>query len=216
MSVEIPPGDAVLGGDHRGVLLEQRCHQRPARRVGIRLEAEEHIVDRADVLGPVGGVHPCGEITARAEHPYSVLSHGREMRPAGDEMNVGTRPVEGGSDIGADRSGADDCDFHVGLSVRFEGDRGKGHTLLLAPRGAIYCLQYGVLADKASVRYAVGKLGRGSCPDLPNLGGRFLEFADDPTNRTCRLEPLAGAPRRSVGASVDRPGLRLERFQTLT
>jgi hypothetical protein len=34
------------------------------------------------------------------------------MRSTGDEMHIGAGSVESGSDIGADRSGAEDCDFH--------------------------------------------------------------------------------------------------------
>lgn len=72
------------------------------------------MVDRTDVGRLIGGVHPRGPIAARAQHPDSVLPHGREVRSTGDEMDFGACSIERGSDIGADRSGADDCDFHRG------------------------------------------------------------------------------------------------------
>ncbi|GAA2485427.1 hypothetical protein GCM10010276_24110 [Streptomyces longisporus] len=53
-----------------------------------------------------------GEVTARAEHPYSVLPHGRHVRSTGDEMHIGAGAMERGTDVGADRTGAENCDFH--------------------------------------------------------------------------------------------------------
>ncbi|GHA33505.1 hypothetical protein GCM10010303_50450 [Streptomyces purpurascens] len=53
-----------------------------------------------------------GEIAARAAHPDSVLPHGRQMRSTGDEMHIGTRAVKRGADVGADGTGAENCDFH--------------------------------------------------------------------------------------------------------
>jgi hypothetical protein len=34
------------------------------------------------------------------------------MRSTGDEMHVGACAVERGTDVGADGTGAEDCDFH--------------------------------------------------------------------------------------------------------
>lgn len=36
------------------------------------------------------------------------------MRSTGDEVDFGTGAVERGTDVGADRTGAEDCDFHGG------------------------------------------------------------------------------------------------------
>ena len=110
--VEVPPGDAVLGGDDRCRVVQQRLDQRPARRVRVGLQAQEDEVDRADLGRVVGGVGAGGEVPARAEHPHSVPPHGRQMRSTGDEVHIGARAVERGADVGADRTGAENCDFH--------------------------------------------------------------------------------------------------------
>jgi hypothetical protein len=34
------------------------------------------------------------------------------MRSTGDEMHVGARAMQRGTDVGADRTGAENCDFH--------------------------------------------------------------------------------------------------------
>jgi hypothetical protein len=46
-------------------------------------------------------------------------------------MDVGARAVQGGADIGADRSGAEDCDFHGGTPFGLRdpaevGEKGVG------------------------------------------------------------------------------------------
>ncbi|GHH88123.1 hypothetical protein GCM10017771_32190 [Streptomyces capitiformicae] len=62
----------------------------------------------------VGGVRAGagGEVPARAEHAHPVPPHGRQMRSTGDEMHIGATAVERGADMGADRTGAENCDFH--------------------------------------------------------------------------------------------------------
>ena len=125
--VEVPPGDAVLGGDHRGGVVEQRLDQRPARRVRVGLQAQENVVDRADLGRVVGGVGAGGEVAARAEHSDAVLPHGRQMRSTGDEVDVGARAVERGADIGADGTGAEYCDFHARELRSVEGYREGDH-----------------------------------------------------------------------------------------
>jgi hypothetical protein len=110
--VEVPPGDAVLRGDHRRGVVHKWLDQRPARRVRVGLQTQEDEVGRADLGRVVGDVGPGGEVPARAEHLHSVLPHGRQMRSTGDEMHVGARAMQRGTDVGADRTGAENCDFH--------------------------------------------------------------------------------------------------------
>ena len=116
--VEVPPGDAVLGRDDRRRPVQQRLDQRPARRVRVGLQAQEDVVDRADLGRVVGRVGVRGEIATRAAHPDSVLPHGRQMRSTGDEVHVGAGAMQRGADVGADGTGAENCDFHGRSSVR--------------------------------------------------------------------------------------------------
>ncbi|GHA27044.1 hypothetical protein GCM10010345_34720 [Streptomyces canarius] len=70
------------------------------------------MVDRADLGRVVGGTGVRGEVAARADHLDAVPPHGREVRSTGDEVHVGAGAVERGTDVGADGTGAEDCDFH--------------------------------------------------------------------------------------------------------
>ncbi|GAA3145635.1 hypothetical protein GCM10010521_35870 [Streptomyces rameus] len=70
------------------------------------------MVHRTDLGRVVGGVGVRGEVAAGAEHADAVPPHGREMRSTGDEVHVGARAVERGTDVGADGTGTEDCDFH--------------------------------------------------------------------------------------------------------
>lgn len=124
--VEVPPGGAVLDGhDRRGAVQEWR-DQRPARRVRVCLQVEEHVVGRAGFGRIVGGTRMRGEVAARAAHPDAELPHGRQVGSAGDEMHVGARTVERGAGVGADRPGAAHCDVHGGELRSVEGYRGTG------------------------------------------------------------------------------------------
>lgn len=152
--VEVPPRDAVLGGDDSGGLVEQRLDERPARRVRVGLEPEEDIVDGADVGGVVGGVGVRGEVTAGAENPYAVLPHGREVRSTGDKMDVGACLVQGGADIGTDGSGAEDGDFHWVALRSVEGVPRNCRKL-----STKYCLQDGSGGSKGPGRRPDGRLG---------------------------------------------------------
>ncbi|GGT06504.1 hypothetical protein GCM10010254_28730 [Streptomyces chromofuscus] len=86
-----------------------------------------------------------GEVTAGAEHLHAVLPHGRQVRSTGDEMDVGARVVERGTDVGADRSGAEDCDFHGNTPF---GLRDTAEVTAVRLMSTKYCLQYGGWVDK--------------------------------------------------------------------
>ncbi|MDQ1007251.1 hypothetical protein QFZ82_001736 [Streptomyces sp. V4I23] len=99
--------------------------QGTGRGVRVGLEAEEDVVDGADPGRVVGGVGARGEVAARAEYTDAVPAHGRQVRAAGDEVDVGTGAMERGPDICADGTGADNCDFHGALrSVRRPSEGG--------------------------------------------------------------------------------------------
>ncbi|GHI41709.1 hypothetical protein Sviol_61170 [Streptomyces violascens] len=90
-------------------------YQRTCRRIGVGFQAEQYVGHRADLARVVGGGGAGGEVAARAEDAHPVAAHGRQVRSAGDEVDLGARAVERGPDICADGSGADYCDFHGAL-----------------------------------------------------------------------------------------------------
>ena len=81
------------------------------------LEADDDAVgvgDRADV---VGGLGMRREVAARRERRERRARRMRlEVLPARDEHDVGAAPGEGRSDVGADRSGAEDAEAHAAYS----------------------------------------------------------------------------------------------------
>jgi len=110
--VEVPPRNAVLRSDDRGVRPQQRLHQVARRRVCVRLEAQEHVVHRADLLGPVGRVRMGGEITAWTEHLHPLVTQRREVRATGHQMDLDTGTAEARPDIGADRARPEHSNSH--------------------------------------------------------------------------------------------------------
>ncbi|GEC03293.1 hypothetical protein SSP24_09480 [Streptomyces spinoverrucosus] len=67
------------------------------------------------------------------------------MRSTGDEVDIGARAVERGTDVGADRSGAEDCDFHENTPF---GLRDTAEVTAVRLMSTKYCLQYGGWGDK--------------------------------------------------------------------
>jgi hypothetical protein len=42
----------------------------------------------------------------------SVCAHGPQVLAPGDQVDLSATPVQCRSDVGADRAGSEDCDFH--------------------------------------------------------------------------------------------------------
>ena len=119
----------------------------PAARLYFTLEYLA-LSNRAAILdGGLDGWRAAGgEVAARTEHAHSVLPHGREMRSTGDEMHVGAGAMQRGSDISADGTGAEDCNFHFGTLRSVEGvpRRWLGSSVRSGRMSSTeYCLQYG-------------------------------------------------------------------------
>ena len=86
--VEIPPRDAVLGGDDGGIGTEQRRDGVERRRDRVRLEAEDDAVLRAKLRGVGGGADEVNRLVAVLDQAQAVGADRREMGAAGDQRQV--------------------------------------------------------------------------------------------------------------------------------
>src|SRR5581483_7179531 len=94
----------------------------------------------------------------------------------GHQMRVGAVAVERGTDIGADLTGAEDCDFHDETAPFGRGTPRRGpHCRILSTE---YCLQYGSWGAK--LRAAPGRPGAGTAHD------RSSSVADRSSRRAYR------------------------------
>src|SRR5260370_40793725 len=72
MPVKVPPGDAVLGADHRRVCADERRESRRHGREAVRFEREQHHIDRANCGGGIGGRRAPVKISPRSPPPDSL------------------------------------------------------------------------------------------------------------------------------------------------
>src|SRR5207247_2720414 len=112
--VEIPPGDAVLHRDDRGVGAAEMLDVAGDRRDLMRLDGQQHDVllariaralDRTRVRplrGDLGAVFP--------DHAHALRANGVEVRAACDERDVFASRSKPSAEVAADRSRADDRD----------------------------------------------------------------------------------------------------------
>ena len=113
VALEVPPRDAVLRADDHRVRAEERSQLRRQRRSGVRLDAEEHDVGRADRREIAGrpaastSKSPSGLVDAQP-----ALLHRPQMRPAGEQRRRRRRRGQPRADVAADRAGAGDDDSH--------------------------------------------------------------------------------------------------------
>ncbi len=110
--------DAVLQGDDRGLRPDQRAELRPGALDIPKLDAKEHVIDRADRRDVVGrpGRADLG-FAAVAFDPQAMLAHRREMRAARDKGDLRPRLGERGAVGAADPAGADNRDPHSSTHV---------------------------------------------------------------------------------------------------
>ncbi|GAA3532024.1 hypothetical protein GCM10022419_008800 [Nonomuraea rosea] len=71
------------------------------------------MVHRADLGGVVGGMGMGDEIAPGGEHPHTGAADGLQMLASRDEVDLDSRPVEGGSHVCADGAGAKNSDLHA-------------------------------------------------------------------------------------------------------
>ena len=91
----------------------ERVEEVAAGRVRVGLEAQEDEVDGPDLGGVVRGRRMGLEVPAFREDLHAVAAHGLEVLAARDQGHLCPAPRQGGSDIGADGAGSEDCDFHA-------------------------------------------------------------------------------------------------------
>src|SRR5260370_40834269 len=73
MPVKVPPGDAVLGADHRRVCADERREPRRHGREAVRFEREQHHIDRANRGGGLGGPGAPAKSSPRSPPPDPPL-----------------------------------------------------------------------------------------------------------------------------------------------
>src|SRR4029077_21039003 len=157
-AIEVPPRDAVLRGDDAGAGSQQRFQERARVSVAVRLQAEEHDVDRADLAGIGCGVRLRVEVTARAEHGDAALPDGLQVLAARYQANLRAAAVQCRANVRADRRGADDRDLHRAASPA----RLRRCTLPVGPfgiSGRIVTRAGRLKAARRSAQCAVSSLG---------------------------------------------------------
>ncbi|GHF81782.1 hypothetical protein GCM10017566_64780 [Amycolatopsis bartoniae] len=70
------------------------------------------MVDGTDFRRVGGRVRVGGEVAPVGQDSHAVRAKGFEVRTAGDEVDLGSRAVEGCAHVRADGSGTENSDFH--------------------------------------------------------------------------------------------------------
>ena len=116
MLVEVPVGDSVDRGDDAGVRPEQRLHLLDHAGDGMRLQADDDEILRAELGRIVGAARMHHVLLVADQELESVGAHRGEMRAARHQADVDACARELHAEISADRAGAVDTDFHGSLS----------------------------------------------------------------------------------------------------
>src|SRR3984893_6141278 len=112
-AVEIPPRQAVLGGDDGRVGAEQRFHLLGRFPGLMRLQRDDDVILMAECCGVRRRRHLGGFLAAADQELEPVLFDRFEMLPARDQGYVGARELHHNADISADGAGAVNADFHA-------------------------------------------------------------------------------------------------------
>jgi hypothetical protein len=113
--VEVPPRNAVLGGDDGGVGTQERFDERTGRRVGVGLEPQDDMVDGPDRGRVVGGVRMSDEIAAWTDDLHALLTERGEMWAARDEVDLDVGATQRGSHVSADGACTEHSNLHMNL-----------------------------------------------------------------------------------------------------
>ncbi len=115
MGFEVPPRDAVLRADDHGVWSEEGTKRRRQSREGMRLDAQEHDVRRANRGEVSGDLRPHLPVPVRfTDHAQAVGLHGGQVRASCEEHDLGPGPGQLRPEVATDRPGAGDDDLHAG------------------------------------------------------------------------------------------------------
>src|SRR4051812_16173260 len=112
MSLEIPPGNAVLRTDDDGVRREDRAELGSERRETVRFDAKNDDVGRTCRREIARDVRAHLEISIAAPHAESAFAHRLQMRATREQHDVNIRAGKAGTDIAANRSRPGDQYLH--------------------------------------------------------------------------------------------------------
>ena len=138
--LEVPPGDAVLQGDHGRFGAEEHRQVVDDGRDLVRLEGQQHQVVGIEVADAVRGRQIAGDQLLLGLHqPQAARPDGGQVRSARNHGHPvsGVRQTHG--HVAADGAGADDADLHGRghTGHRGRGPRRTGKVTAIAPAGVV-------------------------------------------------------------------------------
>src|SRR5262249_36475997 len=122
--------DPVLQREHDRHWTHQRYQPRQRRGVIVVLDGNNRAVDRADARGVFLGPDVDDEVTERSSNLETFFADRIQMRTAGDERHVVSRPREQRAVVPANSSRTQHCESHIDyLTVWFSWSScGRTHT----------------------------------------------------------------------------------------
>ena len=116
--VEVPPGDAVHGGDDGGLGPEQRREAVGGLVRLMRLQRAQHVVLRAQLRRIVGGAHARSLLPPADAQRQPARADRGQVLAAGHHAHLVAGKGELDGEIAADRPGAEYADLHATRSPR--------------------------------------------------------------------------------------------------
>src|SRR5258708_2955254 len=110
--LEVPPGDAVLRADDRGVLTDERRHLGRELRQSMGLYAEKNDVHRPGFRDVANDARMHFEVAVRADYAQAAFLHGPQVRTACEQGDIVGGARQAGSDVSSDGACAGDQEFH--------------------------------------------------------------------------------------------------------
>ena len=110
--MRVPPGNAVLGEHHAGILSQERrgLLGKSAEQVG--LQGDENKILQSEAGGALGGAHPPADRVLAVNQGYPLVAHRLKMRAARDDRDVVPGRRELRSEMAANRARAEYADLH--------------------------------------------------------------------------------------------------------
>jgi hypothetical protein len=114
VSLEVPPGDAILPADHRRVFAQRRGQPGRDRWQAVRFQGDEDGITSPDDRPVIGALRPHGVVVAGLDHPQPVFPHRGQMGTACHQHDVLPGPGQSATEEAANRPGAKDGQPHAG------------------------------------------------------------------------------------------------------
>ena len=116
----VPPGNAVLHEDYRGVASEERRAFGGERAEHVRLQRDEHRVLLFQISGIRRRANAANDGLVAMQELDAAALHRFQVRAPCDHRDVVARRGELGRDMPADRAGAEDAQLHADRITRHE------------------------------------------------------------------------------------------------